>query len=160
MPDLTSRHSLVVAALFLAVGAWWLANASLQASIGFANVPGFGVYAAYVLVLGQAMLIALLGVHDTPDSWRDASLEAASLIVPMWPLLALIWLTSDLSMITVATTQVAALILAIFVASVVRGVSRLDVGNETRAMLRAAAGVAIAAVVWIGRGQLHAWITG
>lgn len=160
MQDLTSTRSLVVAALFLAVGAWWLANTSLQASIGFANVPAFGVHAAHVLVLGQALLIALLGVHDTPDTWREASLAAVSFIVPMWPLLALIWLTSELSMLAVATSQTAAFVLAIAVASIARGISRIDVGNETRAMLRAAAGVALAAAVWIGRGQLHTWVTG
>ena len=160
MPDVTSRRSLVAAALFLAVGAWWLANTSLQASIAFADVPAFGAHAAFVLVLGQALLIALLGVHDMPDTWRATSLAAVSFIVPMWPLLALIWLTTELSMLAVATTQLAAFVLAIVAASIGKGLSQLAVGSDGRAMLRAAAGVAIAAAVWIGRGQLHAWVTG
>lgn len=159
MQRVMSRHGLVIAALFVAVSAWWLANTSLQSSIGFVNVPALGAQAAFVLILGQAMLIGLLAVQHVPDTFRAAVLAAGSLVVPVWPLLALIWLTSELSMFAVASTQVAALVLAVAVALAGKGVSRLAVGDEPRALLRTALGVAAAAALWLARSQLHLWVT-
>ncbi len=159
MQRVMSRHGLVIAALFVAASAWWLANTSLQASIGFANVPVLGAQAAFVLVLGQAMLIGLLAVQHVPDTFRTAVLAAGSLVVPVWPLLALIWLTSELSMFAIASTQVAAFLLAVAVALAGKGVSRLAVGDEPRELLRTALGVAAAAALWIARSQLHLWVT-
>ena len=159
MPDVTSSRSFVVAVLFLAAGTWWLANTSLQASIGYANVPAVATQAAFVLVLGQALLTGLLAVHNAPDKWPAAALDALSFVVPVWPLLALMWLTSGLSMFAIAVSQLAAFVLAITAGSAGRRISRLAISVEARAMLRGATGTAIAAAVWIGRGELHAWIT-
>ena len=145
--------------MFLAVGTWWLANTSLQASDGYAYVPAIGAQGAFILVLAQALLIGLLAVHNASEKRSTAALDALSFIVPVWPLLALIWLTSDLSMLAIAASQLAAFLLAFAAGAIGRRISRLSMSLEARAMLRGAAGMAIAAVVWLARGQLHAWIS-
>ena len=158
MHELTSTRSLAIAALFLAVGSWWLANASMQANIGYAYVPRIAAQAAFALILGQALLIGLLAVHNAPGTWSATMLDASSYVVPAWPLLALLWLTSELSLPMIATSQVAAFAFAIAAAFVGTRVSHLAVGSEARTLLRGATGIALAASVWLARGQLQVWI--
>jgi len=160
MSRLTPIGGFLAAALFLAAGAWWLANMTLQASGGFAAAPMVSAQAAVALVLGQWLLIALFA--GQPGSTGTLSTSAASglsYIVPVWPLIALLWLCSDLSVVTLVATQAIAFTLALAMAWIGAGVERMRIDAELEIMLRSAIGIVVAAAIWTGRSQLHAWVT-
>lgn len=160
MSRLTPIGGFLAAALFLAAGAWWLANMTLQASGGFAAAPIVSAQAAVALVLGQWLLIALFaGQPGSAGTLLTATASGLSYIVPVWPLIALLCLCSDLSVATLAATQAIAFTLALVMAWVGAAVERMRVDAEFGTMLRSALGILVAAAIWTGRSQLYAWVT-
>jgi hypothetical protein len=156
---LTPTAGWLAAALFLAAGTWWLANMSLQAGSGFSGAPVVSAQAAYALVLGQWFLISLFASHGESQGFSAATVASLNFVVPLWPLIALLWLTSELSITTLVQTQLIAFTLAAVLAVVGTRVAHLNIDHEYRMLLRSTVGVAAAAAIWIGRSQLHAWVT-
>lgn len=160
MPRLTLTAGWPAAGLFLAAGSWWLASMSLQARHGFLGVPVISGQAAFGLVLGQWLLIGLFaGNGDSSRSFSAGAVAALNFVVPLWPLFALLWLTSDLSFAMLVQTQLVAFILATVMALVAGRVARLSVDRDYGTLLRSAVGLLVAAMIWAGRSHLYAWVT-
>ena len=155
---LTPTAGWLAAALFLVAGIWWLANMSLQAGSGFSGAAVVSAQAAYALVLGQWFLISLFASHGESRRFSAATFETLDFVVPIWPLIALLWLTSELSIATLVQTQLVAFGLAAALAVVGAGAARLNIDREYCKLLRSTIGVVAAATIWIGRDQLHAWM--
>lgn len=159
MSRLTPTAGLIAVALFLATGTWWLANTAMQTNSGFVGVPIVSAQAAFALVLGQWLLIGLFATQEDAGTFAGAAAVALSGVLPLWPLFALLWLTSNLSVATLAATQVIAVLLAVAMTVIGAGIERMRIDGEMRMMLRMTAGIVTAALVWTGRGQLHTWVT-
>ena len=147
------------AALFLASGTWWLANMSLQATSGFSGVPDISAQAAFALVLGQWSIIGLFAGHGSYQGSSAATVANLNFVVPLWPLFALLWLTSELSIATLVQTQLIAVTLAAALTVFGSRVAILNIDHEYQMILRSTLGIIAAAVIWMGRGQLHTWVT-
>lgn len=159
MSRMTKSFSLLTAALFLGTGAWWLSGMALQVNGGFAAAPAFSAHASFVLVLGQLLMISLFMGQTSGGSPSDITLSALCCAVPLWPLIALLWLTSDLPLAILVASQVAALLLAGFVVLGGLAIDRVGFDRDQKALLRSATGVLVAAIVWAARNQIHEWIT-
>ena len=160
MSRLTLTAGWPAAGLFLATGSWWLASLSLQARNGFSGAPLISAQAAFSLVLGQWLLIGLFaGNGGSSRSFSAGAVAALNFVVPLWPLYALLWLTSDLSLAILAQTQLVAFVLATVMILVAGRVERLSIDRDYRTLLRATVGLLVAAVIWAGRSHLHAWVT-
>ena len=160
MSRLTQTAAWPAAALFLAAGSWWLASTSLQARVGYIGVPAISAQAAFSLVLGQWLVISLFaGSGDASRSFWAGTVAALNFVVPLWPLFALLWLTSDLSLAILVQTQLIAFMLATTLIVAAGRVARLSIDREYRSFLRSTVGIVVAAAIWMGRNQLHAWVT-
>ena len=158
MSHLTPTAAWPAAALFLASGTWWLANLSLQASSGFSAAPVISAQAAFALVLGQWILVSLFASHNGPQGFSAATIASLNFVVPLWPLFALLWLTSELSIGTLVQTQLIAFTLAAVLTVVGSKVEQMNIDHEYQLLLRSTVGIIAAAVIWIGHGQLHTWV--
>ncbi len=159
MSRLTPTAAWPALALLLAAGTWWLANISLQAGSGFSAAPAISAQAAFALVLGQWFLISLFASHGNSQNSSATAVASFNFVVPLWPLLALLWLTSDVSITTLVQSQLIAFILAAILAVVGTRVARLNIDAEYRTLIFSTVGIIAAAVIWVGRSQLHAWVT-
>ncbi len=159
MSRLTPTAAWPALALLLAAGTWWLANISLQAGSGFSAAPAISAQATFALVLGQWLLISLFASHGDFRNISAATVANLNFVVPLWPLLALLWLTSDVSITTLVQTQLIAFILAAMLAAVGKRVADLNIDAEYRTLIFSTVGIIAAAMIWIGRSQLHAWVT-
>lgn len=158
MSRLTPTAVWLAAALFLAAGTWWLANMSLQANSGFSAAPVVSAQAAFALVLGQWTLVSLFASHGESRGFSATAVASLNFVVPLWPLIALLWLTSELSITTLVQTQLIAFTLAAVLAVVGSRVAQMNIDHEYQMLLRSTLGIIAAAVIWMGRGQLHTWI--
>ena len=86
-------------------------------------------------------------------------MSGLSFVVPLWPLLALFWLSSAMSAVTLLVTQVVALALVVAAVSVGGVVERLRIDAEWRSLLRSLVGIALAAGIWTTRDPLQAWLS-
>ncbi len=159
MSRLTPTAGLLAAALFLAAGTWWLGNVSLLARAGFAGLPILSAQAAFTLVLGEWLLIGLFACRLGSASSAGLAVSGLSFVVPLWPLLALFWLSSAMSAVTLLVTQVVALALVVAAVSVGGVVERLRIDAEWRSLLRSLVGIALAAGIWTTRDPLQAWLS-
>ena len=159
MPRLTPTSAWPALGIFLAAGTWWLANISLQAGSSFAAASAISAQAAFALVLGQWILISLFASHGDCRRFSATTVASLNFVVPLWPLLALLWLTSDVSMITLVQTQLIAFTLAVILAVVGTRVTRLNIDDEFRTLLLSTVGIIVAMTVWIGRSRLLEWVT-
>ncbi len=150
----------VVGALFvLAIATWWLSNVALQVQLSFANVPATSLQAAGIAVLGQWMLVALVTRPGHGDNaLRDGLASALLAIVPLWPLLALLWQTSKLSALTLALSQVIAVAIAVLVLAVATLLSRTSIALANRQLYRMAASMVLATAIWLLRGPILDWL--
>jgi hypothetical protein len=158
MYRLSHTSSWPVAALFLAAGTWWLASVGLQAGTAFLWVPNISVDTTFVVVLGQWLIICLCAGRAAKFRCSAFSIAVLGFVVPLWPLLALTWLSSDLSFLTLTLTQLMSIFLAAAFGLFAQVVSKLNISNELRRHLRTAAGILVAAVIWSQRHVLHAWL--
>lgn len=156
MLRLSAKPGLVMAVLVSAIGTWWLAGVALQLGSGSADLHAWGARAAAAVILTQWMLIALLTAPARSDS-QAGSLLAVSL--PLWPLLALLWLTSRLSAIDLVASQLLAVLLAMLMIVIAKLITTSIRGAEVRQLATAAAGVVLAAMIWAARGPLIAWVS-
>lgn len=169
------------AAITGAVALWWLPGAWLQARGGFAGLPALGAQAAFCLVLAQGALVCLFAPRwfapSTVGAWipHDASRRdgasrgkrvptvrcaagALLAIAPAWPLLALLWLTSELSALVLVVTQLLLALAAVLLALTGGALARTSFGEPARGVLRGAAGIAAAIAVWSLRDGLYTWM--
>ena len=155
---------MIGAGLFAAVATWWLANVALQGDAGFTRVPILSTDAAGAAVLAQWMLVALFAAFycddegDDPMSAKSAGLHVLAIALPLWPLFALLWLTSELSARTLLTTQFIAVAIGAIMYQLIRGIAVSRFGLETQRLLAAAAGGAVALIVFVNRTALFDWL--
>ena len=88
----------------------------------------------------------------------DFSAGALAAIAPAWPLLALLWLTSGLSVLVLVASQLLVALAAVLLALTGRALGRTALGDPARDVLRGAAGIGAAAIVWSLREGLHTWV--
>ena len=162
MPRLSAIPGLVSSALVAATAVWWLASVALQLGSGFADVTELSTHAAAMVILAQWILIALFvapacAVFDTQPPRVHANLLAMTL--PLWPLLALLWLTSKLSVITLIVSQLGALSLAVAMLLFGRAIASKKLNAELRQLLSVTAGIAVAAMIWLARTPLFSWLS-
>ena len=159
MPRLKPTSAWPALGIFLAAGTWWLANISLQAGSSFAAASAISAQAAFALVLGQWIIISLFASHGDCRTFSPTAVASLNFVVPLWPLLALLWLTSDVSMITLVQTQLIAFTLAVILAVVGTRVTRLNINEEYRTLILSSVGIIAAMTIWIGRKPLLEWVT-
>jgi hypothetical protein len=148
----------LVAALFLATGSWWLANVALLSRSAYVDVPALSAQTSFLLLLGQLLLIGLFAVHNDPGRVSDAVLGAVAFSLPLWPLFALLWVTSQLSLSSLVVSQVAAVILAALMTVAGRWIVRVTPDRELGSIIRSAAGVSMFALAWGCRGPIQGWM--
>ena len=158
MSRLRGSSSLPVAALFLASGSWWLANVALQAGTAFVWVPVVSADAIYAAVLGQWIVICLFTRCAEDGSISSRALAVLGFVLPLWPLLAVAWLSSDIGLVTLLQTQLLAIVIAIAFVALGHLLSRRGPGTERSEILRNAFGVVAAAITWSQRQALHEWL--
>ena len=158
MSHLTPTAAWPAAALFLASGTWWLASMSLQASSGFSGAPVISAQAAFALVLGQWIFVSLFASHNGSQGSSATIIASLSFVVPLWPLFALLWLTSELSIETLVQTQLIACTLAAVLTMVGSRVEQTNIDHEYQLLLQSAVGITAAALIWTGRGQIFIWV--
>lgn len=162
MPRLSAIPGLVAGALVFTCAVWWLASVALQSDGGLTDVTELSTRAAAVVILGQWILIALLAtpVSSAIDVQKPpvlANLLATTL--PLWPLLAVLWLTSKLSATTLIASQLGAMALAVGIILLGQAITSEKLGAELRHLLSVAAGIAIAAMIWMARTLLISWFS-
>ncbi len=159
MPRVSAIPGVVGALFVLAIATWWLANVALQVHVSFANVPAMSLRAAGIAVLGQWMLVALVtrpGHGET--ALRDGLASALLAIVPLWPLLVLLWQTSKLSALALALSQVIAVAIAVLVLVVASLLSRTSIELANQQLFRMSAGIVLAAAIWLLQSPILDWL--
>lgn len=162
MPRLSAVPGIVAASLVTACAVWWLSSIALQIDAGLTDVAELSARAAAVLILAQWILIALFATLlaaaiDTRSPPAMANLLTVTM--PLWPLLAVLWLTSKLSATGLIATQLGALALAAGMILLGQAVTRKMPGDELRQLLSVATGIAIASLIWIARAPLINWVS-
>ena len=76
----------------------------------------------------------------------------------LWPLLAVLWLSSRLSLVAILGSQLGALALAGGLVLAARLAARTTTDTEIGHLLRVATGLAAAGVIWTARASLAGWI--
>lgn len=163
MPRLSAIPGLVSASLAAAIGVWWLASVALQQDGGLTDVADLSAGTAAVVILAQWILIALLATQTPPAVDRQITPAVATPLaatMPLWPLLVVLWLTSRLSAVTLIASQLGAIALAAGMILLGHALtSQKKSGNELRQLLSAAAGIAIASMIWTARTPLMNWVS-
>lgn len=157
MYGLSARPGLVTSALVLCVGVWWLAGIALQSGGGNPDLHELSATAAVVVILAQYVLIALLPAPATVAS-RSGALNILSSLFPLWPLLALLWLTSRLSLTVLFFSQIVALLIAFTMILAARLLAGKIHDAELQQLATVAASVVFASGVWLMRAPLVAWL--
>ena len=161
MPRLSAMHGNVGLILVVAVGTWWLAGAALEIGGGRDDVAELGARAAVLLVTAQWLAIALFAPHvdiPAPTSYRSAALSLMSITAPLWPLLAVLWLSSRLSLAAVIGSQLGALALAACLVWATGLAAPARTGTELGQPFRVAIGPAAAGILWTARAPLAGWM--
>ena len=122
-------------------------------------MPLISEQGAVALVLGQWLIIGVFAGHLDHKTYSATAFTALSFVVPLWPLLALFWLTSAVSILILAATQVAAFTLVVALVRIAAAISRRCADKELQILLRSATGIVVVAAIWVLRGPLAAWVT-
>ena len=161
MPRLSAVQGNIGLILVVAIGTWWLASVALEIGSGLDDVAGLGARAAIGLVIAQWLAIALFAPRvstGTSSSDLSAAMHLLSVTAPLWPLLAVLWLSSRLSLVAIIGSQLGAVILTASLVLGARLASRIATDAEVAHLLRVAMGLAAAAVIWLVRGSLAGWM--
>lgn len=158
MRRLSARPGLIASMLVLATAAWWLGRIALELGSGSANLNLPGAQAATVLITAQWLLIAFLTTTIAANS-KTGPLELLATSLPLWPLLALLWLTSKLSIFALIASQLVALLLATALALVGKTIAANVRDADFRHLASVAVGVVCATIIWLARAPLTHWIT-
>jgi len=151
-----------VAAFLLAAATsvWWLASLALVSPSEPGATAAISSTAAAACVTGHWILIALLTPLWTPRGTPLVEalplLAAASL--PLWPLLAMLWAATGISILPLAATQAGAAALFGVVLLGRELIARLPIGEETTQPLAVAFGASVAAGIWLARSPISDWV--
>ncbi|MDH3748009.1 MAG: hypothetical protein OER97_07350 [Gammaproteobacteria bacterium] len=165
MPRLSAMPAILGGAIVFAVASWWLASIALQGRAGYADAATLSAQAASVAIFIQWLAIALIARSVSATSNGTASLwvwewvSMLAVVLPFWPLLGLLWLTSKLSAITLVASQLIAVLLAALMLVASRAIASLPVGAELRQLLTITASVAVVAVIWLNQSRLAEWVS-
>ncbi len=161
MPRLSAVPGLAGGLLTLAAAAWWLSSLGLEARAGFGGAAALSADLAVIVVIAQWLLVVLLTTadDDTPPMRLGDRLAAVpACLAPAWPLLMLLWLTSHLSAAVLALSQVLAVAIGAGMTLAAAAIRRIPIGDGFRRQLSLAAGLAVAAGIWLARARIEAWV--
>ena len=161
MPRLSAVQGNVGLILLVTIGSWWLASAALEIGSGVDDVAGVSARGTMVLVISQWLAIALFAPHASAsmsENNQSAATNLLSVTVPLWPLLAVLWLSSRVSLVVIIGSQLGAMALAGSLVLIARLAARATTDAELAHLLSVAIGLVAAVVIWVGRASLAAWM--
>ena len=135
-------------ALAAAIAVWWLGSTRLALDHG-TDASRSAAEALYALLLARGTAFAVLGVRaGALYGWRRGVKAGLGLILPSWPLVALAWSASTISLMQIALVEL--LLLAGSAALPLIGLSlrRLLHNAELAVMAATGVGAALAAALW------------
>jgi hypothetical protein len=141
-------------ALAAAVALWWLGSTRLALDKG-SNASRSAADALQALWLVRGMGLALQGPRvGALRGWRAGADEALGLVAPAWPVVVLAWSASTLAWTQVALAELVLLAAGVVLPLIGQGLHRVLRRAEFAQTMATAAGIALAASVWITR---HHW---
>ena len=161
MPRLSAMQGAVSLVLVVSVGSWWLASLALGIGGRLDDVTGLAAQAAVVLLIAQWLAIALFASHvskNASTNWQSVMASLLSVTVPLWPFLAILWLSSRLSLAVLIGSQLGAVALAGSLGLAARLAARTTPNAELGNLFRVATGLAMAGMIWIARSSLAGWV--
>jgi len=169
MSRLMQMPAILSSAIVFAVASWWLASVALQGRTAYADAGSLSAQAASAAIFVQWIAIALIAqsANVTSDGklrlWFWEYLSMLAVVMPFWPLLGLLWLTSKLSATTLVATQFMAVMLVALMLAAARAIASIStsisIGAELRRLLTVAASVAVVAIIWFNQSRLAEWVS-
>lgn len=132
-------------ALAAAVAAWWLGSTHIAIDHG-ADPGRSSTEALQIAWLARAMLVPALTVRvGALRGWRSGSATAVGLVVPSWPLVAVAWSASAVSMASVILAEGCLIVGAIALPALGQILRRMVPRPEVAGVVASALGVVLAA---------------
>lgn len=150
---MTTRLGLVLGLLLAgAVGAWWLA-ATRAALIGGGATATLAGQALFALSVARPMLVSVVGLRMAVlGGFGDGARTALPTLLAAWPLVALAWLASTVSLMHALATEAALVAYALLLAALGHGLGRVLRAGRWPAAAATLLGVALAGGVWLLSG--------
>lgn len=142
-------------ALAIAIALWWLGSTRLALDHG-TDAGQSAADALSALLLVRGMALAILSVRaGALYGWRQGATAGLGLIAPSWPLVALAWSASAISLTQVALAELLLLAGSAALPLIGLGLRRSVRRVELAAMAGTGVGTALAAALWVARGSTY-----
>lgn len=143
------------------LSAWWFGQLFVLSPVTSPAVAHLSLQAVQTVLVAQVLCICLFAPHwIEPDSSiaNNGSTVAASLL-PAWPLIAVLWLASGVSVAALAGTQLLAGGIGLALILIATGVRRSAARGEMLRMLQTSLGVTAASIAWLLHETWLQWLT-
>jgi hypothetical protein len=135
-------------ALAAAIAVWWLGSTRLALDHG-TDASRSAAGALYALLLVRGMALAVLSVRaGALYGWRPGATAGLGLIAPSWPLVALAWSASTISLMQIALVEPLLLAGSAVLPLIGLSLRRLLHNAELAVMAATGVGAALAAALW------------
>lgn len=142
-------------ALAVVVAAWWLTSTRLALDHG-TDAGRSAAYALNALWLVRGMALAISGVRaGALYGWRRGARAGLGLISPSWPLVALVWSASAISLTQVALAELLLLAGSAALPSIGLLLRRSLHRAELALMVGTGVGITLAAALWFASGSAY-----
>lgn len=173
MSRLMPMPAILGSAMVFAIASWWLASVALQGRAAYTDAAALSAQAASAAILVQWIAIALIAQSANATSngkvrlWFWEWVSMLAVVLPFWPLLGLLWLTSKLSATTLVASQLIAVMLVALMLVAGRAIASISasssasnfMGTELRRLLAAFTSVVVVAIIWLNESRLAEWVS-
>ena len=157
MRNVTSAPTFVAIAYALPIGAWWAMQMPGLALEFSGNALQASDFALQTILVLQLLVVCLFAQH-----WAQSESETAPVIlltlIPAWPLLAMLGISTGTLLIALLLSQVAIFMVGMMLLAGSRAIAGIIQHQATLALCRYAIGIAAAALTWTFRMDLSRWI--
>ncbi|MEO8309837.1 MAG: hypothetical protein ABI520_01590 [Caldimonas sp.] len=155
MSEVSVRRFAAIGGLGLAAAfaAWWLGSARLATDHG-ADAARSSAEALHIAWLVRALVVPVLGVRiGALRGWRAGAASSLAVVAPSWPVVAMAWSASTASLAQSLLAEGFLLAEAIVVPLIGQGLRRVVTRADLVESIASAAGVVLAAALWLGHDR-------
>jgi hypothetical protein len=152
---MSATPALLTLTYLIPVSTWWFTQLSVQPS----SSGLFSLRVLETLLITQLLCLSLFLPQwiESKDEIRQHATSIAASLLPCWPLIALLWLATGVSVLALVVWQVVAVVIGLAVALVALALQRFRVDDEPLRLMQSSLGLVAATFVFVTSADWLQW---